>query len=304
MSGASPTQTYKDTDNKSVLTMSGASIEEQRTDIKLAPKKYLDHGSVGGLLALSKENDYQSVALGADGTLEIFNKHTTLIGSISASYDELSPTDADLSTSRTAADGETKRSFSIYEGINQVINKYSTLQVGIGYTQLSGYLSDPYKFEDRRPDERDQYTISAQHSHYSSLFDGAALHSSLRYYYDDWGVSSHTLEIRWAQQFNLGSYRFIITPLARYYTQTEADFYSLEQNPASDQLNSSDYRLSSYGAITLGLNSELKISDWVIHLDLSQYTSNESLALFEATDDETPALVNFSTFTVGVDYQF
>ena len=163
MSGASPTQTYKD-DNKSVLTMSGASIEEQRIDIKLAPKKYLVHGSLGGLVALSKENDYQSFTLGTDGSLEIFNKHTTLIGSLSVSYDELSPTDVDLSTSRAAADGEIKRSFSIYEGISQIIDKHSTLQVGVGYTQLSGYLSDPYKFEDRRPDERDQFSLTAQYS--------------------------------------------------------------------------------------------------------------------------------------------
>lgn len=303
MSGASPTQTYKD-DNKSVLTMSGASIEEQRIDIKLAPKKYLVHGSLGGLVALSKENDYQSFTLGTDGSLEIFNKHTTLIGSLSVSYDELSPTDVDLSTSRAAADGEIKRSFSIYEGISQVIDKHSTLQVGVGYTQLSGYLSDPYKFEDRRPDERDQFSLTAQYSHYRNLFDGAALHSSLRYYYDDWGISSHVLEVKWAQQFNLANYRFIITPLARYYTQTEADFYSLEKHPADDQLNSSDYRLSSYGAITLGLTSEVKVSDWVIHLDWSQYTSRELLTLFAASDDETPALVNFTTFTVGVDYQF
>ncbi len=304
MSGASPTQTYKNNEGQSTLLMSGASIEEQRTDIKIAPKKYLDHGTVGGLFALSTENDYQSVALGIDGTLDIFAKHTTLIGSLSVSNDELSPTDPDLSTSRTEADGRKKRSFSIYEGINQVLDKYSTLQVGIGFTQLSGYLSDPYKFEDRRPDSRDQITLSAQHKQFANVLDGAALHSSYRYYYDDWGISSHTIDMKWAQQINLGRYRFIATPLVRYYTQTEADFYSLEQNPADDQLNSSDYRLSSYGAFTFGFNSELKLENWAFHFDWQQYTSRESLALFGASDDEAPALVNFSTFTAGIDYKF
>ncbi|MEH6449077.1 MAG: DUF3570 domain-containing protein [Oleispira sp.] len=304
MSGASPTQTYTDADGKSALIMSGASIEEQRVDIKVAPKKYFAGGTAGGLLAMSKENDYQSLAFGLDGTLDIFNKHTTLIGSFSVSNDELSPTDAGLSTSRTEADGQKKRSFSVYEGISQVIDKYSTLQAGIGYTQLTGYLSDPYKFEDRRPDIRDQITLSVQHKQFANVLDGAALHSNYRYYYDDWGIASHTLDVRWAQALNLGKFRLIATPLVRYYTQTKADFYTLKQNPADTDLNSSDYRLSSYGAFTVGFNSELKFEQWAFHFDWQQYTSRESFALFGASDDEAPALVNFSTFTAGVDYKF
>lgn len=304
MSGASPTQTYKDADGKSALIMSGASIEEERMDIKVAPKKYFADGTAGGLLALSKENDYQSIALGLDGTLDIFNKHTTLIGSVSVSNDELSPTDASLSTSRTEADGQKKHSFSVYEGISQIIDKYSTLQAGIGYTQLTGYLSDPYKFEDRRPDSRDQITLSVQYKQFSNLLDGAALHSSYRYYYDDWGIASHTLDFKWAQSLNLGKFRLIATPLIRYYTQEKADFYSLEQNPPATEENSSDYRLSSYGAFTVGFNSELKFQQWAFHFDWQQYTSRESFALFGGDSDETPALVNFSTFTAGVDYKF
>ncbi len=304
MSGASPTQTYKNAEGQSTLVMSGASIEEQRVDIKVAPKKYFAHGTAGGLLAISKENDYQSVALGLDGSLDIFNKHTTLIGSLSVSNDELSPTDAELSTSRTEADGRKKRSFSIYEGINQVLDKYSTLQVGIGFTQLSGYLSDPYKFEDRRPESRDQITFSAQHKQFANVLDGAALHSNYRYYYDDWGIASHTVDVKWAQQLNLGNFSLIATPLLRYYTQTKADFYSIQETPPADEDNSSDYRLSSYGAFTVGFNSEVKFEQWAFHLDWQQYTSRESFALFGASDDEAPALVNFSTFTAGVDYKF
>ena len=304
MSGASPTNTTKNAEGQSQLTMSGASIEEQRVDIKVAPKKYFAHGTAGGLLAISKENDYQSLALGLDGTLDIFKKHTTLIGSFSVSNDELSPTDTWRSTSRAEADGRKKRSFSVYEGINQVIDKYSTIQAGIGYTQLTGYLSDPYKKTDNRPDRRDQITFSVQHEQFANVLDGAALHSSYRYYYDDWGLDSHTVDLKWAQSINLGKFRLIATPLVRYYTQTKADFYSIEQNPTADGFISSDYRLSTYGAFTVGFNSELKFEQWAFHLDWQQYTSRESFALSGTSDDETPALVNFSTFTAGIDYKF
>lgn len=304
LSGASPTQTYQDINGKSVLLMSGASIDEQRIDIKISPKRYFSEGTAGGLLALSTENDYQSIAAGVDGTLDLFAKHTTLIGSLSISHDVLSPTDPDLSLARKEADGRIKRSFSIYEGVNQIINKYSSIQVGVGFTRLSGYLSDPYKFEDRRPDLREQVTLSVQHKHFFDSLAGAALHSNYRYYLDDWGVSSHTLDFQWAQSITLGKIRIITAPLVRYYTQTQADFYSLEQNPADDILNSSDARLSSYGAFTAGLNNEIKFNQWSLHLNWQQYISREELALFERNSDEAPGLVNFTSFTAGIDYKF
>lgn len=304
LSGASPTQTYKDLDGKSVLLMSGASIEEQRVDIKIAPKRYFSEGTAGGLIALSTENDYQSIAAGVDGTIDLFAKHTTLIGSLSISHDVLSPTDSDLSSARKKADGRSKRSVSIYEGVNQIINKYSNVQVGVGFTRLSGFLSDPYKFEDRRPDLREQVTLSVQHKHFFDSLDGAALHSNYRYYFDDWGISSHTLDFKWAQSINLGKIHIISAPIVRFYTQTQADFYSLVQSPADDILNSSDARLSSYGALTIGLNNQINFQQWSLHLNWQQYISREELALFEQNSDETPGLVNFTSITAGIDYKF
>jgi hypothetical protein len=242
--------------------------------------------------------------LGLDGTVEIFDKHTTLIGSLSFSDDTLSPTDTGISEARAEAKGEKKKSFSIYEGISQILNKYSVLQVGIGYTHLSGYLSDPYKFYDNRPSSRGQLTVSAQHKQFINFFDGAALTSNYRYYNDDWGIDSHTADVTWSQQFDFSQFQIIASPLFRYYTQTQADFYSLERSPASDQLNSSDYRLSTYGAIAIGFSSEINLSDMSLHFDWLQYYSREDLALFDSSNQETPGLVNFSTFTVGVDYSF
>jgi hypothetical protein len=310
MSGASPTQTYEEVDDtgnatgSSVVLMSGASIEEQRTDIKIAPKKYFNEGTLGGMLAYSTENDYESIALGFDGTLEIYDKHTTLITSLSFSDDTLSPTDPSISAARSAADGEKLQRFSIYGGVSQIINKYSVLQVGIGYTSLLGYLSDPYKFADQRPDQREKFTLSVQHKQFINTLAGAAILSNYRYYNDDWGIASHTLDVKWSQQFDMSHYRIIAAPLVRYYTQTAAVFYSLQQSPAADQFNSSDSRLSSYGAFTFGFTSELKFSQWSLHFDWQQYSSSELLALSEASQNEAPALVNFSTFTAGVDYKF
>jgi len=239
--------------------------------------------------------------------LDIFDKHTTLIGSISKSNDTLSPTEPELGAARQLADGRGKQSVSIYEGISQVINKYSVLQAGIGYTHLSGYLSDPYKFQDRRPGIRDQYTFSANWRHYADSLDGAALHVDVRLYRDDWGINSQTIDLRWVQGVNFWDMRGVFTPSVRYYRQNEADFYSLTQDSSEagevPEFKSSDYRLSTYGAMSFGLDNAVTWKKWTFHLDYNYYLTRESLAIIGNTDDETPALVNFSTLTFGVDYK-
>jgi len=309
MSGASPMQTYKNGDGQSVVLMSGASIDETRIDLKLSPKRYFDgsgrggiDGTLGGTFALSTENDYDSIAVGTDGSLNLFDKHTTLLGSVSVSYDMLAPTDAFLSEARTEADGRVKRSFSLYEAISQVINKDTVLQVGGGFTRWSGYLSDPYKFEDRRPGERTQYLLDTRLRHYYPVLAGAAVHLDYRYVSDSWGIHSNTLDLAWAQKLRTGVVGIFLTPSLRYYRQTQAEFYNI--NASSDATySSSDYRLSSYGAVTVGLEARFVYRSWQVSLDWQQYMSSEDMMMLQVPEDESPALVDYSIISLGIEYR-
>lgn len=307
LSGASPWKTYQNNQGQSVLIMSGASgegIDETRIDISGKAQRYFDDAIVGGQLGMSTENDYQSLSLGADGSLELFDKHTTLTMAISSSFDSLSPTNADqYGGGRKAADGSNKRTTSLYHGVSHVIDASRVVNVGIGYTHQSGYLSDPYKLDDSRPDERDQFTIDMQYRQHINLWGGAGLHVDYRLYGDDWGISSHTITGRWAQAWQLGNWRYVATPMLRYYRQTEADFYSLEELPPADDFASSDARLSSFGAITIGLLQSLSWKQWSVNLDWQSYQSDESLALIQSTDDETPGLVDFTVISLGLAYR-
>ena len=47
--------------------------------------------------------------------------------------------------------------------------------MGLGYTQLSGYLSDPYRITDLRPEERGQSTLDMQYRTFSTSL-AAAVH--------------------------------------------------------------------------------------------------------------------------------
>jgi len=304
MSGASAYGSSVNADGQTEVIMSGASIEESRLDASLQGTRYFPDGTVGSSIAISTENDYESVALGVSGSLELFQKHTTLLTSLSVSRDELSPTDADLfGGARLEADGQNKRSFSLYQGLSQVLDKFSTLQVGIGYTRLSGFLSDPYRTRDDRPDSREQNTLSLQYRYYLRSFGGMALHCDYRYYQDDWGILANTISTSVWKDMEVSGLHVTLAPNVRYHWQHAADFYSVNAS-SNSELYSSDYRLSAYGAVSVGIDLQYHSQDTSFTLSLSQYISDEDWGATGSQDTETPTLVDFTTFSLGVDYHF
>jgi len=307
LSGASPYDNTLNSNGQTVVNLSGATIEETRVDASVAGTRYFKEGTLTSSVYASKENDYQSLGLGLSGSLEINQKHTTLLGSISTSFDELSPTPlgSTLAGSRLEADGQSKRSFSVYEGVTQVLNKFSTLQVGIGYTRLSGYLSDPYRSADRRPDTREQTTVTAQYRHYLTQMGGVAWHLDYRFYQDDWGVLANTFTSSVWKDIDVFGLHITLAPNVRYHWQHAADFYTLA--PTGDRSGdyySDDFRLSAYGAISVGIDMQYHHNNTVFNLGFSQYNSAENWGLSGSQDSETPALVNFTTLSLGVEYHF
>jgi len=90
---------------------------------------------------------------------------------------------------------------------------------------------------------------------------------SYRYFSDDWGINSHTLDFRY--RYQLGSRQYL-QPHIRYYTQSKADFYRHDlvqgvdvdaSGAANVQYASSDYRVGAFDSTTLGLSYGLKLSD-------------------------------------------
>ncbi len=305
LSGASPYGSSDNGNGQTEVNMSGATIEETRVDASVAGTRYFKEGTLTSSVYISKENDYQSLGLGLSGSLEINQKHTTLLGSVSTSFDELSPTDADLFSDRADADGKTKRSVSFYEGVTQVLNKYSTLQLGVGYTRLKGHLSDPYRSKDLRPSNRAQVTVTAQYRHHFTQFGGVAWHLDYRFYDDDWGVMANTVSTSVWKDFEVFGQHITLAPNVRYHWQHAADFYTVAA-PADRNQNffSDDFRLSAYGAIGMGIDMQYHLTDTVLNLGFSQYSSAENWGLTGSQGTETPALVNFTTLSLGVDYLF
>ncbi|MBI5614781.1 MAG: DUF3570 domain-containing protein [Gammaproteobacteria bacterium] len=142
-------------------------------------------------------------------------------------------------------------------GITQVLGRNTLAGLTAGYTRQSGYLGNPYKtvyvrgeitpeeyydlwqaseldwskvttlevvgvehFREVRPDVRNQLSVSMRLNQYLPALK-AAPHFDYRYYRDDWGIASHTVELQWVQVLTR---TVTLTPGVRYYSQSRADF--------------------------------------------------------------------------------
>ncbi len=294
MSGASPWFVGASLDGKPEVIMSGASLDDTRTDVSVTTRYYYDRGNAGVKYSHSEENDYEADAIAFDIAFNSADGLTTYSGAVSASLDDIEPTQGEVPTN-TLDDNKDIRSAWI--GVSRIVSKRAIVRFGLSYTYRDGFLTDTYKLNDSRPDERKEWTISTGYRHHFPTAD-AALHVDYRYFDDDWGVASHTVDLAWHQ--SLGSNTRVI-PFLRYYSQDEADFFG-NLVDFDDRYFADDYRLSAFGAITTGLRLRHKIGNWAINLSGERYTTSAGWGVYSG--EESPAPVKYWRYTFGLDYIF
>ncbi|MFT7219788.1 MAG: hypothetical protein ACI8Z1_001405 [Candidatus Azotimanducaceae bacterium] len=298
MSGASPWGTITGADGKPTLIMSGATIDDARTEVSVTGSRYYQDASFSIGITRSEEDDYESNAITVSTEKDFIGGMGTLALGISYASDDIEPTDAAAFGRVTR---EKKNSGSISAAWTQILNAKSLVQTGLSLTKHRGFLSDPYKLRDVRPDDRFEKAISVRYRRYVDRF-GAALHVDYRYYRDDFDIRSHTLDLKWYQRVT-DSFKLI--PSIRYYSQQEASFYQVADDfslPVS-VAQSSDYRLSSFGAYSFGIKGVYSQNNWQVDLSLQRYISDGDYG-FDDPDQEHPALLDFNLMTLGFGYRF
>ena len=225
----------------------------------------------------SSEFDYTSLGLSATLSRDINDKLTTLILGASANLDQVSPIGnipVGLTpmpvfpvTKATTDSNDTKTVTGLMFGVTQVINRSTLMQLNYSFGSDSGYLTDPYKIlsvvngttgalhasnpyvYENRPDSRARNALYWKMQH---QFTGDVLTLSYRYYGDDWGITSHTLEGFYRYELNDTHY---LQPHVRYYRQGKADFYHTYLTDGQESTlkeASADYRLGDLTTTTLG----------------------------------------------------
>ena len=238
--------------------------------------------TLGGFL--SGEYDYRAAGISYSYSEEINQRATTLTGSVGLGYDQyepiggapvgLSPMPAFGGDKATDSDGS-KTLVDLLAGITQVIDRQTLMQFNIGIGLRDGYLNDPYKIlsvvdsagnllsyspsptgfgdysyhYEKRPDSRQTHTLYWKTVH---QFEQDVVNVSYRYFGDDWGIKSHTIDLHYRWELNN---QHFLKPHVRYYQQSAADFYRafLRADQAVPQYASADYRLAELSTITLGL---------------------------------------------------
>ena len=310
MTGASPWFIEPDAQGKPMVVMTGASIEDKRTDVLGHGTYYFDTARINLAAGYSTEDDYQARNFSFGSEHDFNEKNTTLSWGAGLSLDTLDPTPTATNANPSRED---KRTASFFTGLTQVIDRSSTFQATFSYQNGSGFLSDPYKLvtiggthpAETRPDLRNQFALSGRYRRHFARVMGT-LHADYRYYIDDWSIQSHTVELAWYQ--SLFDW-FTIVPSVRYYSQSAADFYGPYFVTSPGAYASSDYRLSPFGALSEKIRIETHLSDWPFHMawklgaSYERYQSSGSLAL-QSVDVENPGLVSFNVFMFNLSARF
>ena len=301
LSGASPMFNMPN-NGKTVQVLSGASIREERNVISVGAGYKIAKGLLKLGVGRSDENDYEARFYSL-GYGQAFNQKNTQVDfGLGVSLDRHGITGQDLN--------DKKHSVSYNLGITQLLSPASFIQTNLSYSQVRGSLSDPYKKVyiegqgiglDLRPDSRYQLAGSVLYAHHFDSND-SALHLSYRYYQDSWNIKAHTINLKYHLPVGKG---WMLSPELRYYSQNQAEFYqSYFQAGNIGSYHSSDYRLSGFGAVTVGLSLRKTLTDKA-HLELGwqNYRSSDAYRL-GGSQGELPSPLRFNLFRLALKVEF
>lgn len=306
MTGASPWLIEPNLAGDPVVVMTGASIEDARTDALLALTFIGEKSRTTLSGGTSMEDDYTAINFGFGREKDLNQKATTLSWGLGFSTDELDPRSTSFNPTPSK---HSKKAGTFSVGLSQVIDRVSVAQTSLTLNYADGFLSDPYKLvssggvnlADNRPGTRTQLAWLTRYRRHFERVHGS-LHADYQLNWDTWGVLANVLELGWHQEL----FQYIrLAPSIRYYSQSKADFYAPYFAPGltASQDATSDYRLSPYGALSFKLRADVSLGELVglanarIGVQYENYRSGKEFALGRV-GTENPALVDFSVLMV------
>ncbi|WP_303318461.1 DUF3570 domain-containing protein [Flavivirga abyssicola] len=177
-----------------------------------------------------------------------------------------------------------RNSYTLSLGFSQILSKHAQFSIFLDVVQQNGWLANPMQrvyFADRAnyyvgnassipnytsrrnkdvfhladdierlPDSRFKIPIGARFNYY--INEVVSLRTYYRYYFDDWGVNSHTLSLELPIKLSQG--KFTLYPTYRFYNQTAADYFApYETHLSTSEFYTSDYDLSKFNSNQYGL---------------------------------------------------
>ncbi|OJJ16948.1 hypothetical protein BKI52_29980 [marine bacterium AO1-C] len=231
--------------------------------------------TIGANLSYSTEYDYVSRGAGISFSKYSPNRNRELSVSLSAFWDqwslifpkELRPPKPPGASGDDDDDDDyattPRNSYSASIVYNQVINKRLQIALLTDVVYQQGWLSTPFhrvyfqgqtqaKIE-HLPDTRFKLPFGIRANYFVSDF--LILRGYYRYYWDNWGLTAHTLNLEAPFKMFQGVSFY---PFARLYTQNQAQYFApYRQHNLTETFFTSDYDLSGFSSQFVGVGLRL-----------------------------------------------
>jgi len=225
---------------------------------------------------ISAEKDYVSRGTTLSFTQDTPDRLTTFSVGGGANFDVVEPTGGKPeplknSDSTNHFGNANKDEYDGMIGITRILSRRWLMQLNFSRSRDKGYLTEPYKIVsildqtgsqiyyrmENRPDNRTHQNVLLSSAY---EFTDDVIHFSYRYYWDDWGIRSNTVEMKYRYELSEASY---LEPQFRYYKQTAATFFvsGIIDGTTLPQFASSDYRLGNLQTTTYALKYGFQLED-------------------------------------------
>lgn len=254
-------------------------FNEKNTEISIKANVYLDSWSPRYPTELDSYLEANnSINSGFFNGVDILNQNGDIIDKTGNSAEIWAPKSAG-----GLVNDKSRNSYSISLSFSQILNKNAQFSIFLDVVQQQGWLANPMQrvyFGDidnfyignassisnytsstntdvfqladdieRLPDTRFKIPIGFRFNQY--INEVFTLRTYYRYYFDDWGVNSHTASIEMPIKV---SDKFTLYPSYRFYNQTAADYFApYEENLSTSEFYTSDYDLSEFDANQFGI---------------------------------------------------
>jgi len=266
-----------------------ANLADHRKAWEVDASRQWRHLNLAVGFAESREHDYVSRGWSVNSRTDFNQKNTELTAGLAGHRDQVE------TFFDPGREYQGKQAVTAIVGLRQLLDPLTFVTVNASWGRETGYLDDQYKlvqkteelvpgsffalpFAENRPGERNLGSLYGAVNRAFPRVHGA-IEASYRYYADTFGIQAHTVELRWLQK--LGR-RVTVAPDLRLTREGAADFYSYDLDPtpivptqvpnSAGPAYSSDYRLSSFEAVSVGAHLTAQVVEHVqLNLGYERY---------------------------------
>lgn len=216
-------------------------------------------------ISSSTEFDYQSFGANIGFAKKTKDRNGEFSARLQAYFDQvrlIAP--EELRNNGAAKDNGTEGRTTIAAslGWSQVINKNLQVALLADFVQQQGFLSLPFYrvyftdgsvHQEKLPDSRFKIPIGLRANYFAG--DHFIIRTYYRYYKDDWGISSHTVNLEVPVKITPF---FSISPFYRFYNQSAVKYFApYQQHSGATEFYTSNYDLSKFNSHFLGAGVRL-----------------------------------------------